>query len=449
MQWSVGRVAVCACVIAAGSWISPPAHADDEDKPLTADWIVRKNLKRDAGIEYTLKYINEVLDVMSGGINRRASYEGRLEFSVDQDFETLGLPGVKTHFTIFQIHGTPNNAAANVGSIADPSNIDALRTTRLFTAWVQYGAPEKSTDPKKPSDRFSIRVGQLAADDEFITSPTAGGLINGTFGWAGILAANIRNGGPAYPLAVPGARVQVRPVEDIAIRAAVFSGDPAGRDCFDLAQICNNHGTTFSFAGGALLIAEAEYSNDAAGTYKLGAWYATTDYADQRFGLNGAGMPVSLANPAAVGPLNHSGNWGVYGVFDKTIGKTSFFTRAGAVPSDRNLLSFYIDGGIAFKGLLPTRDNDTLTFGAAYEKISANAIALDRDTLAFAGPPFPIRSEEVVFEVSYQFKATPWWIIQPDFQYIVHPGGNVPDPNNPNVTVKNAAVIGVRSTINF
>ena len=45
---------------------------------------------------------------------------------------------------------------------------------RLFTAWFQQNAVD---------DRFSLRFGQLAADDEFISSPTAGGLINGTFGW--------------------------------------------------------------------------------------------------------------------------------------------------------------------------------------------------------------------------------------------------------------------------
>ncbi len=45
----------------------------------------------------------------------------------------------------------------------------------------------------------------------------------------------------------------------------------------------------------------------------------------------------------------------------------------------------------------------------------------------------------------------PWWTLQPDLQYIVHPGGNVPDPNDPtNATVvKNAFIAGVRSTIKF
>ena len=41
-----------------------------------------------------------------------------------------------------------------------------------------------------------------------------------------------------------------------------------------------------------------------------------------------------------------------------------------------------------------------LTFGVAYAKISPDAAALDRDTLAINGPPYPIRDDEVVFEVS-------------------------------------------------
>ena len=70
--------------------------------------------------------------------SRRASYEGQLHFSVDTDLEKLiGWTGAKTHVTVFQIHNSGHNVVDNVGSIADPSNIDALRTTRLFTAWFE------------------------------------------------------------------------------------------------------------------------------------------------------------------------------------------------------------------------------------------------------------------------------------------------------------------------
>ena len=37
----------------------------------------------------------------------------------------------------FQIHKGRYNAADLVQSLADPSNIDAVPTTRLFTAWIE------------------------------------------------------------------------------------------------------------------------------------------------------------------------------------------------------------------------------------------------------------------------------------------------------------------------
>jgi len=411
-----------------------------EQETLTGDWNGARTSLKDRGIDIQLTYINEVLSVLRGGIDRRASYEGRLDLTVETDLGKLaGWDGFITHVTVFNIHGSEHNAATNVGSIADPSNIDAYRTTRLFTAWLQYGDPAyNKADPSK-SDRFSFRVGQLAADDEFLTSPTAGGLINGTFGWAAIQSANILSGGPAYPLATPGARIQVRPVDDVAIRAAVFSGDPAGHGCNGgNPQVCNKNGLTFSFAGGTLAMVEAELGVNQSkaakglpGVYKIGFWHASADYADVRF------------------PIMRNGNYGVYGVADQTIwqsGETSLsvFTRAGVVPSNRNTVSFYIDGGLGFKGLIPGRADDTLTFGVAYEKISPDAIAADRDALLPV-----IRSNEVVFEASYAAQIAPWWVIQPDFQYIVRPGGNVEDPGNLGTPVRNAAVFGVRSVLKF
>lgn len=455
----IRRLLILSAAIAAGTGA---ARAEEAKAPpslwtretLTGDWGgARTALKENYGIDIAINYIGETFGVFSGGIRRGSTYEGRLEFSVDTDLEKMfGWKGASTHFTIYQIHDGGRNAVENVGSIADPSNIDALATTRLFTAWFQQG----STD-----DPFSIRIGQLAADDEFITSETAGGLINGTFGWAGILAANIASGGPAYPLATPGVRVQFRPAGDWVVRTALFSGDPAGDGCNGNPQACNRHGTTFSFDGGALWMGEVQYNLNKGkqarglpGVYKLGAWYASADYADQHFGRNALGGVVSLADPTVAGPLNHRGNWGVYGVLDQTIwqggaSSANVFLRGGASPSNRNLLSYYVDGGIGFKGPLPGRADDTLTFGVAYARISNDASALDRDTLLFNGPPYPIRSEEVVFELSYAAQITPWWTIQPDLQYIVHPGGNVPDPANANLVVKDAFLAAVRSTIKF
>jgi len=306
-----------------------------EREKLTGDWGGLRTAWAESGVEVGANYIGEVYNVLSGGLRRGTTYEGRLDVAIDTDLEKrLRWNGAKTHVRLFQIHNSGRNVAEHVGSIADPSNIDALPATRLFTAWFQQDFGKFA----------SIRVGQLAADDEFLVSHTAGGLINGTFGWATIMSANLPSGGPAYPLATPGVRLQVHPAENVSFLAAAFSGDPAGKNCNGDPQACNRHGTTFSFSGGAFLIGEAQYqvnqeeeSKGLAAAYKVGAWYHTGRFADQHYGIDGTGAIISLATspPEA---LYHPNNWGIYAVVDRMIwraGKrsTSVFVRGGLIPT--------------------------------------------------------------------------------------------------------------------
>ncbi|OWT66348.1 carbohydrate porin [Candidimonas nitroreducens] len=451
-----GMVGAAAPALAADSGGSgqPAASTPSiwERSTLTGDWGGTRTALSDHGVDLSLNYIGETLGVLSGGLSREQSYEGRVELSVDADLQKLmNWEGGKAHFTIYNINNGGRNAAQNVGSIADPSNIDAYRTTRLFTAWLEQSLF---------NDRFSIRLGQLAADDEFLTSDTAGGLINGTFGWAGLMAANMTNGGPAYPLATPGVRLKFQANDQVSALVGVFNGDPAGKDCDDDPQKCNRHGTKFPLDGGTLLMGELQYRANQAkdatglpGTYKLGAWYSDNKFADQRYGLDAAGATVSLADPSLDSAKNHRGDWGLYGVADQMIWRghdssVNAFVRGGFSPSNRNLISYYVDGGLGWKGPFAGRPDDTLTFGVAYAKISDDAVNADRDALAISGPPYAVRSSETVLELNYTAHITPWWTIQPDLQYIMHPNGGQ-NPDDPTQGLNHAFVVGLRTTIAF
>jgi porin len=126
----------------------------------------------------------------------------------------------------------------------------------------------------------------------------------------------------------------------------------------------------------------------------------------------------------------------------------SLFLRGGITPQDRNLISYYMDGGAGIKGPFPGRADDVLTLGVAYAEISGDAVDLDRDALAFNGPPFVVRNPEVVFELSYAAQIAPWWIVQPDVQYILHPNGGQ-NPDDPTMKLDSAFLAGARSTIKF
>jgi porin len=333
-----------------------------------------------------------------------------------------------------------------------------VRSTRLFTLWLEQSFFDEAA---------SVRIGQLAADDEFVTSETAGGLINGTFGWFALAANNLPSGGPAYPLATPGIRLQGQPTAGSTLRGAVFSGDPAGHPGDSDPQRVNNSGTTFSFEGGTFWIGEAALAinkekggstlaGGLPGTYKLGFWYHTGRFADQAVDENG----LSLADPASSGtPRRHAGNWGVYGVADQKVWRepgtedqgASLFLRLGGAPGDRNSIDLYVDGGAGWKGLIPTRDADVLTLGIAFARVSRDARGLDRESRAFSGIDSPLRSHEAVIELSYAAEVVPGLTVQPDLQYIFNPGGHVADPGDPTgvKTVRDALVLGVRTSFAF
>jgi porin len=136
---------------------------------------------------------------------------------------------------------------------------------------------------------------------------------------------------------------------------------------------------------------------------------------------------------------------------DTTDQGLSAFLRLAGSPSDRNLVNFYVDGGLTFKGLFPGRSDDILGLGLAYARISGGARGFDRDTVAFSGQAQPVRDYEAVLELTYVAPITPWLTLQPDFQYIFHPSANsaIAQTGGGFTTAGDAAIFGLRSTIVF
>lgn len=458
---------------AAGQSVKAEATAPDiwHQDYLTGDWGGVRTQLSNKGVNFGLNSITEVLGNPSGGVKQGAIVEGRLEMALDLDFKALvGLDGGSFHVNAYEIYGK-GLSSHNIENILTVSNIEAYNTLRLFDLWYQ----QEFLDGK-----ISLRFGQLAADDEFMISDYGATFMNGTFGWMALAGANLPSGGPAYPLAAPGVRLKVSPISQFSLMAAVFDGDPGDSPGTDNPQGRDSTGTRIDFNQGAFSIFEAAYklnqednARGLPGTYTLGGFYATQNYND--VGVDDTGL--SLANPASSGrPLQHSGEWGVYFMADQMVWRKpesattkdpkdlknvaaekpsdqglGLFWRIGGTPADRNLISFYTDGGLNYKGLFPGRDDDVLGLAVAYAKISNDIVGVDRDNDAISGVPGPIQNEEMAIELTYQAKLTPWWTLQPDFQYIVHPGGNVADPDDAGGTqaIPNAVVLGIRTTINF
>ncbi|HLL27379.1 MAG TPA: carbohydrate porin [Xanthobacteraceae bacterium] len=458
------KMLALALAIAANGFTARAALADDADDrmkgfpsplPTIATSLPGQDFRKslsDRGINYGFVYTGEVLSNTSGGVRRGTIYEDLLETYVAFDLEKIaGLKGLSFYSNQFWISGTGNLGSGYVGGMITISNIEALPTGRLSEIWFQ----QKFLD-----DKLNVRVGQLTTDAEFFNSRYFTLFINSD--WPTITSQNLPSGGPAYPLSTPGIRFKYQPNTDWVFLLGLFNGDPSGVGFSAVnPQVKNPHGLNFRLNDPPLLIGEAQYSYNQhaglAGTLRLGAWHHFGHFNDQEFGTDG----LSLANPLSNGmPRQFLGDDGIYGIIDQQIyrppGATAdkgiaLFSRISGSPSDRNLIDFYADGGIVFNGMVPGRPNDNFGASVIYAHVSSRASALDRDQIAFSGMPFPIRNYEMTLDFTYQFQILPGWTVQPDFQYVFHPGGNIPDPNAalPTTTIKNAMIFGIRTDITY
>ncbi len=406
------------------------------------------------GITYVVTYIAEGLASPHGGLRRGATFGGRLDSGVDIDLERFaGWTGALFHTDFFVIHGQ-GLSRKFVNNLTTVSGIEALPSVRLFELWIE----QRFLD-----DTLSLKLGQISADTEFAIAQTGVVFMNAGFGWPNIGAVVLPSGGPIYPLATPAVRVKYAPNANLSIQAGLFNGDPAGVptlvENID-SQIRNPSGTDFRVNDPPLAIAEIAYAYniepDAAGlpgTVTLGGWHHFGRFASPRLDMVDGRL---LADPTASGIARRfRGDDGIYGMIDQTLFHepgtanegASAFLRLSAVPGDRNLVDLYVDAGIAYKGLLPGRPNDTLGLGLIYSRIGPAARAFDRDNLIFGQGNAPVRSSEAVIELTYQAEIMPGFTIQPDVQYVMRPGGGLETADGRRL--HNAAVFGLRTTINY
>ena len=436
---------------------SKPAVAEEglfEQEKLTGDWGGMRKTLIDVGVDLEFNDTAETLSNPVGGIRQSTIYQGLLTGSLKLDLEKLAnWPGATFYTDGYQISGRGLSRNA-VGNLLAVSTIEALASTRLHDLWLQQQFLDRQA---------SLRVGQIALDDEFYISQYSAYFINSTFGCPDILSTDLPSGEPCYPFAVPGVRLRAAPTTALTMSTAVFNGNPAPPGPGD-PQVRNSSGTNFLIdEGGTLAIAELAYALDVQpdlpgplSDVKLGGWYHTADFPDLRRDTSGR----SLADPASNGvATKHHGNYGLYLILDKMLWQPpdattrglAGFLRVGGTPGDRNLISLEVDGGMTYKGLLPNRELDLIGIAASYGRIGSAARGLAGNAVLLTGIEQPARDYETVLEVTYQVQIAPWWALQPDLQLIFHPGGHIaaPFPAPLGQPISNALVLGLRSAITF
>lgn len=393
-----------------------------EWETLTGNWFTKSPALSDRGVKIYANYTAEVWGNTVGGLRTGSVYTGLLDFGSELDLEKLvGWHGARASTNWVWLSGKDASQDL-VGNFLTISNIAGFDTLRCTELWLEQDFLD---------GQVSLRVGQVTADSEFLVSNYGGLFINAEFGWAELAGSNIPNGGAASPVGAPGLRLAYSPSEAFTFLSGAYQGNV-------FAQDVNRHGFRWRLdaQNGFTWMNEAQFywgkadeSRILPGFLKLGAWLQSGQYAD------------------ALADSTSSGNSGYYLVLDQMLFRENgegdpksdeglgFFGRTGFTPPDRNVVDFFFDMGFTYKGLIPSRGDDSFGLAYGFAAVSPDA----RADIGAAGGDGAV--SEMVLEATYQCVLTPWCILQPDAQLIVNPGGDNSAPN--------AFVVGARLAITF
>lgn len=230
----------------------------------------------------------------------------------------------------------------------------------------------------------------------------------------------------------PAIQIQVFPWRTLYIKSAVLAGNrnPYQQD---------PTGFHFEIRNTPVFVYEVGFTHDAKGLtsgtshldrktypgiYKFGAAY------------NGGKFPNSVG-------IESNGNYLIYGMANQTLYRSDAGSNRGLDATigfdwssgDVNRQNSQITVGARYNGPLPNRPKDGVAFGFVYTHIG--------DPFRSVGIPVgpPLLGSEKAVELNYSAQLTPYFQVQPVFQYYVDVGGNSHIPN--------AAVFGFRTKITF
>jgi porin len=284
---------------------------------------------------------------------------------------------------------------------------------------------------------------------EFDVIESAALFIHSSFGTGPELASSGTNGPSIFPTTSLGVRVRTILGSRFVWQAVVLDGVPG--------DINDNQGTQIRFYDdqGVLIASEAamlwyEAEGEQASMMRLrrrrvGRGWGELPYklklALGAWGYTAKQPLLASSNPDR--PEKGHGHPGLYILVDidasawDPLGSrdVALFARAGVADGDTTRFAGYVGGGIVYTGLFPFREQDQLGFAVAAAR---NGNGFER---AAENDGMQTKNFETALEWTYRLQLTPWLALQPDIQYVIHPGG---------IAGRNAAVVaGLRYEVRF
>ena len=417
---------------------SGPVSGQAQTSPwsqLTQAWDSLQKQLDNRGIQLGIRYDGEVFSDMSGGLRRGATYLGNLNLQLTVDTQRLiDWPGATVFVYGLEVHGgRPSITFA--GDAQGVGNIEAPVGWRLEEAWIQQNLF---------GNRFSMLIGRYDLNSEFYRLQSANLFLNSSFGIGPEFSQSGQEGPSIFPNTSVGARVAIKPIEELVLRTAVLDGVPVDRP--------NGTREIFARDDGVLVVAEGAYlyrplaseqprtrqfriGRNCCGAYSgkvaLGGWYYSAAF-DDLTRVRPDGLPARRHGSGGVYAL---ADWTVYQDANDTDRQVSLFGQLGIGDRRVNRFAYYNGGGLTFSGFIPQRKQDEfgIAVGAAHN--GTPFIEAQRDQGMRA------RRSEVALEITYLAQFGAHLAVQPDLQFVINP--------NTDPRIKNALAFILRFEVSF
>lgn len=354
-----------------------------------------------SAFQFSADYTGDLLSNFRGGIKPGTNYLGLANINLSFYTQHAGL----WHGGEFLLHASNTHGgepSANlIGDFQVASNIEAGNHTFLYELWYKHSF-----------QNFKVTIGLQDMNTEFANSDAATLYLNSSFGIHSVIADNIQ--APIFPITSPGITICYQPVQYLILKSAFYQGCP-----IDFSDNPYNINWNLTNQQGLLWITEIQlngHKKNNRNEFKLGSFYHR--HCEDAY----------VENSASGEQLSY--DYGFYMVGDHQITKSNFkrhqlkfFYQLGLSPRNDN--SAYIGSGCSCTGLISKDGKDELGLAMAWGIFSPKE-----------------KYDEIAIELSYKYELANNIYLQPDVQYIIHPGGT-------NMFLKNATVGIIRFGVEF
>jgi porin len=392
----IRSLALVACLLLADA---PACLADDQAVPpqtgdlwsrteLTGDWGGTRDRLDKAGVDFGVDWVAQGFDNFRGGIRDGTTAASTLDVNLTLDMGKLeGLTG-GTFYADLEDHAGTDPSAELVGDAEKFTKFNYSKFLQVAEIWYQQVLW---------AGKVRIKAGKVDANSEYSVIDNGLLFLNSSTQVSPTVLTF-----PTFPDPMPSADLFLTPADWYY---ASFGAFYANRSDRFLDFVGSPQAAQFA-SGGTFLIGETGFKwqriSDwqADGNLRLGAWGDT-------------GTFPRLDSGSA------RGTDGYYAISNQTLWRPTpkpdeargirLFLEFAVTPGDVSLIDRHWGGGVAWTGPIADRPDDVLGISPQVVRLSGNARLPE--------------GQERDLEVFYRYQFAGWGSLQPDVQFLSHPGG--------------------------